>query len=290
MGCYNEMGCLSKTAINHGEKVVLFLCMYNPTPRPFYACDNVAPILLPIHGKYDDDSDAMLYDIVGDDNVKWIEEHIGKIEHVIEAFRECDIYHSNIGSLMTSPNEVHPDKEIRYVYDKLLEQIKDEEHYVGKYIDEKTQLTILFEHEYFYKKWQVRIDHAFDTKVKELLKDFKKYEKKQVEVPSFFLKEGYHVVIDRCFAGLGSCNSYNILALYKQHNEDKFLIDHPKEVTQLQNFLYYAQYNHINFNPCISSGQDYTIDEDHIQYHKDCLTFLEKRFKKLKKEMEEDEE
>ena len=118
MGSFKIRGSLSRLPIAEGDDVVVFLSLLTPTLYKCYPCDTLTPISLPIFGKYD--GYGNLKDIKRDENIKWIEKKLGKIEDVISAFWPTGFDSATIEELINSKNKFHPDESIRYVYKNLL--------------------------------------------------------------------------------------------------------------------------------------------------------------------------
>ena len=90
MGCFNTTGFLSKLPILYGDRVVCFLAKINPEYgyTPYYPFELIAPICLPIYGKYNDY--GSIEDVDDSPIVKLIEKIGGKpINEICDAIASC---------------------------------------------------------------------------------------------------------------------------------------------------------------------------------------------------------
>lgn len=285
MGCYNLKGFMSNITIGYGDDVVMFLAMYTPSAEKFYVCDEACPIALPIYGKYNDYGG--LEDIVRDDNVKWLEENVGKIEDIISAFDESQSkYHSAIGELINSDNEYHPETKVRYVYGNLLK--------LSPHIDKNTKLCLLFEHKYLYEKWKVteREYHnqfTFESQISQY-KEEKEKIKKEIEgrckdeaIIKDITEMRMQDFIRNAFR-LFNDSSYFIFTLYRHLNDDNaFILNHSKEIIEFEHFYNYANSIGKGFTVPMQYSQELYYDEQ-VNYHKDCIDFINEKKKRFEEE------
>ena len=285
MGCYNLKGFMSNITIGYGDDVAMFLAMYTPAAEKFYVCDEACPIALPIYGKYNDYGG--LEDIVRDDNVKWLEENVGKIDDIISAFDESQSkYNSTIGECISSDNEYHPETKVRYVYGNLLK--------LSPHIDKNTKLCLLFEHKYLYEKWKVteREYHnqvTFESQISQYKDEEEKIKKevearcKDEEVIKAVTEMRMQDFIVNAFR-LFDNSRYFIFALYRHLNDNNaFILNHSKEIIDFEHFYMYAESIGKGFTVPMQYSQELYYDTQ-INYHKDCIDFINEKKKKYEEE------
>ena len=272
MGSFKIRGSLSRLPIAEGDDVVVFLSLLTPTLYKCYPCDTLTPISLPIFGKYD--GYGNLKDIKRDENIKWIEKKLGKIEDVISAFWPTGFDSATIEELINSKNKFHPDESIRYVYKNLLNL-----EITG--IHSNRMVGLIFEHKEFYNKWQIRKSNSnFEKVVEEVSNLISSREEKlntitdneKKEIILYFLKDIKEDKISNALRFDGS-NSL-ILSLYE--NDSDFLIAQKNTVSKMEDFISYALFNHKHFEIPGTIG-DFINIEDELNYLNDCIKFLKKR-------------
>lgn len=284
MGCFNLKGFMSDITIGYGDEVVLFLALYKPRAEKFYVCDEAIPIALPIYGKYDEYGG--LEDIVYDDNVKWLEKNVGKIEDIISAIEETQAeYHSTIGDCETSDNEYHPETKVRYVYGNLKK--------LSPFIDNNSKLCLLFEHKALYEKWRVaekelHNQYSFENQIgkynEEKEKLIQAYSKRtdisQLVIDSVIESKLQDFITDKAFF-LFDMARYTLFTLYRFLRDGyKFLLDHSKEIIEFEHFYTYAESICKGFTVPMQYTQSYHY-ETQIEYHKDCIDFINEKKKKF---------
>ena len=86
MGCFNLKGFLSRVTISCGDEVVMMLGINKDSgTKIFYTLEKIVPISLPVYGKYNDYGG--IDHIKEDNNTKWLEKNIGKLEDIIDKLR-----------------------------------------------------------------------------------------------------------------------------------------------------------------------------------------------------------
>lgn len=246
MGCFNLKGFLSRVTISCGDEVVMMLGINKDSgTKIFYTLEKIVPISLPIYGKYNDYGG--IDRIKEDNNTKWLEKNIGKIEDIIEAFGECGYsYCKTIKDCIESKNGYHPDTNVRYIYDNLLK--------LG--LEEKDELCLLFEHRKVYEKWAIK-DFAKQQDNDDLNID------KFLDSGSFAFHSFWHT------SHFGN-QSYKILSLYDR----EFLKKNIKEVNKLQDFVWSMIDMDMSIQIPMQYSQEDNFDSD-IKYHNDCIDLIE---------------
>lgn len=239
MGCFNIKGFLSDLTISNNDDIVMFLCVKNVDVTVAFAyapCEEVSPIALPIYGKYNDYGG--ITNIKKDANVKWLEEHVGKIDDIVEAFNECmDRFEGTINRCLASDNPYHPATSIRYVYENILK--------LNAHIRRDDRLCVIFEHQYFYDNYA--------HKARSYSVDVKKIYAKAIEQKTYFYKlldtsadapkcDYKHIVVDNYYLNelgnnfaFGNKHSYKTLCLYKGYKEE-FVLPNFKEIKAFVSF------------------------------------------------------
>ena len=246
MGCFNLKGFLSRVTISCGDEVVMMLGINKDSgTKIFYTLEKIVPISLPVYGKYNDYGG--IDHIKEDNNTKWLEKNIGKLEDIIEAFGECGYsYCKTIKNCKNSENDYHPETNVRYIYDNLLK--------LG--LREKDELCLLFEHKKVYEEWAI--------------KDFAKQQDddnfsidKLLDYGSFTLR-GFHGTYH-----FGN-QSHRILSLYDR----EFLKRNIKEVNKLQDFIWSMISMGMSIQIPMQYSQEDNFDSD-IEYHNNCINLIE---------------
>lgn len=246
MGCFNLKGFLSRVTISCGDEVVMMLGINKDSgTKIFYTLEKIVPISLPVYGKYNDYGG--IDHIKEDNNTKWLEKNIGKLEDIIEAFGECGYsYCKTIKDCKNSENDYHPGTNVRYIYDNLLK--------LG--LKEKDELCLLFEHKKVYEEWTI--------------KNFAKQQDddnfsidKLLDYGSFTLR-GFHGTYH-----FGN-QSHRILSLYNR----EFLKRNIKEVNKLQDFIWSMISMGMSIQIPMQYSQENNFDSD-IEYHNNCIDLIE---------------
>lgn len=237
MGCFNTRGFLSHTTIIHGDEIVAFVCKFdNNCGRYFYyPLDAYTPIMLPVYGRYNDYGG--IDNIVDDENYKWIKEHIGNIEDIVECAHNCmDRYGGGcIRAEIDSDNPFHPKEKSRYVLDNLLKY--------GMMDDDG--IAILYEHKEIYESWS--------------------YEVESVDYNN----------IDSMFYEKFGLSSYGIFRV--QRGDYDFLKRNINELYKFQRFYLFMLAENLPMRPqCCGDTQNTSYKQD-ITICKRMLEFLEKK-------------
>lgn len=274
MGSFKIRGSLSRLPIAEGDDVVVFLSLLTPTLYKCYPCDTLTPISLPIFGKYD--GYGGLKNIKKDENVKWIEKKLGKIEDVISAFWPTGFDSATMKELIGSKNNFHPDESIRYVYKNLLNL-----EIAG--IHSNRMVGLIFEHKVFYKKWQMEKSRSkfkeTVEKVSKLVSDTEEKVKvltdeteKQKVLDLINYTKNWRISESLNFDG------YNSLILGLYEDEADFLIEQKDNVLEMERFISYALFTHKHFE-IPGTISDFVEIKDELDYLNDCIEFLKKRRK-----------
>lgn len=280
MGSFNLRGFFSNVSIQYGDEIVMMIGLQKKTnTRRYYTCEGIVPITLPIYGKYNDYG--------GIDSVEctpssdWMETHLGKIDDVVRAVRECmSEFNQTIGECMSSDNECHPETKVRYVYDNLL-KLKPE------YINTSSRLCLLVEHRAVYEKYATPVKSNEYYSIENVLKEVDERRKTSVGLlrDSFMIGAFEdHSYVQRMFGN----DSHKILCLMVDDNEE-FIRDNIEEVKRLQGFILSMKSFGRSFQVPMQYSQCNYFKAD-LEYHKMCIDLI----KTLKEEHDwyddEDEE
>ena len=244
MGCFNTRGFLSHTTIICGDEIVAFVCkFYNKRCGRYfyYPFDAYVPIALPVYGRYNDYGG--IDSIVEDDNYKWIKEHIGDMNDIVECARNCmDI--SGDGSIresIDSDNPYHPEKKSRYILENLLKYEEMNEIY---------GIAVLYEHREIYETWTYSWSYSYGDKNDD-----------SNNIDSIFQKF-YNASLE--------------ILLVQRYDVD-FLKRNIDEIRKLQKFYWFMAAEHLPMRPQSCGDTQNTSYKKDIEICKRTLEFLEKK-------------
>ena len=291
MGSFNMRGFASHISIKAGDPVVVILGLAKSETESldrYYTCGDKYPLSLPIYGTYDDYGNIEVNYKKNPKHIKWLEEHIGDIHDIIEAFGECHQYTRTIKEALDSDNEYHPETKVRYVYSNLIEKCKLLENSLPFYV---------MEHEEFYKKAAKKTgiikdyngSNDVDLDIQEIQTGpeevFNKV--KEVTTPEEMptVLEKLSALYKNRFSVHHTCifgsNAYRNLKIYEIDTD--FYCSQKKQIKELQSFIYFLIFNSLEFNTPVQYNQDMGYKES-IKYHQMCIDLA----KRLKKEQDEE--
>ena len=257
MGSFNVNGFLSHISISYEDKVAMFLCIRNRNAAEcFYPCSTITPIVLPIFGEYDDYGG--ITNVVRTPDVEWLENNVGNLEDVVEAFAECmSEFTPTINKCLRGSNKFHPQTKVRYVYENLLK--------LG--LDKDDSLCVLFEHESIYKTCKAQIRKMSTKEALTIPTTINNIPIKNIPNAELFLSDSISLST-LCDKHFFANDSYNVLALYRRNIQ--LLRDTYKAVDNFSDFIGWLEGNQKAFTlPVGSYRQDDNYDEI-IKFNEKC--------------------
>lgn len=144
MGCFNQVGFISKLTIKYSDPIIVIPCVVNYggiySPINYYSTTQLTPISLPIFGDYNDY--GSIEDIEGAASSEaWKRCMSDEIEASLSLFTRGDIYSPTLGDVIKGNND-----KSEVWFQNFINNLHN------AYIDDNTSICLLFEHREVYDK------------------------------------------------------------------------------------------------------------------------------------------